>query len=161
MQRIEADGLGRTRSFDARGREPLVVSVADLALVRQGHQAQAALGVAVLACAAIWVAVAGQLAVRVVALAYREAEAARVIDLAVGDLVLGGSALRVLVVGGAADQVLLAVLLFIAREQAISVVLVADLLVDFRAFELVLFLHHRIAKSRSTYPDPVPQEVPR
>jgi len=56
-----------------------------MALVWQG---ESALVVAVLACAAVGVGVACQLTVGVVALAHREAEAARVIHLAVGHLVL-------------------------------------------------------------------------
>lgn len=42
LQGIQADCLGGTRRFHARGGEPLVVAVADLALVGQDHQAQAA-----------------------------------------------------------------------------------------------------------------------
>ncbi|MBB1650335.1 hypothetical protein A9976_12765 [Delftia sp. UME58] len=49
----------------------MVVSVTDLALVGQGHQAQATLVVAILACTTIRIGMTDQLAIGVVALASR------------------------------------------------------------------------------------------
>ena len=142
LQGVVGQGLGGAGGGDLPGRVPLVVAVADLALVRQGDLRQAAFVVGVALLAAIGVGVAGQLAVGVEALAESEGDGPAARDLAVGDGALGGAALKVFGVAGAADELACAVLLFVAGKLAIVVVPAADALVQGAALQAVFFQGH-------------------
>ena len=114
LQRVVGQGLGGAGGGDLPRGTPLVVAVADLALVGQGDLGQAAFVVAVALGAAVGVGVTCQLAVGVEALAESEGDGPAARDLAVGDGALRGAALGVFGVAGAADEVACAVLLFVA-----------------------------------------------
>ena len=129
LQGVVGQGLGGAGGGDLPGGVPLVVAVADLALVGQGDLGEAAFVVGVALGAAVGVGVAAQLAVGVEALAEGEGQGSCSRDLAVGDGALRGAALGVFGVAGAADEVACTILLFVAGEQAVTVVLAADALV--------------------------------
>ena len=142
LQGVVGQGFGGAGGGDLSGGVPLVVAVADLALVGQGDLSQAAFVVGVALWAAVGVDVAAELAVGVKALAYREGEGSAAGDLAIGDGALRGAALRVFGVAGAADELACAVLLFVAGQQTVVVVLAADALVQGTALQAVFFQGH-------------------
>lgn len=102
LQRVVGQGFGGAGGGDLPGGVPLVVAVADLALVGQGDLGQAAFVVGVALLAAVRVGVACQLAIHVEALSDGEGQGSGsgpCCHFAVGDGALRGAALRVFGVG--------------------------------------------------------------
>ena len=129
LEGVVGQGFGSAGGGDLSGCIPLVVAIADLALVGQGDLGQVPFVVGVALLATVGVGVARQLVVGIEFLTEAEGDGSAVRGLAVGDGALRGAALGVFGVASAADEVACAVLLFVAGQLAVVVVLAADALV--------------------------------